>query len=115
MKRTIVSLLCSAALCAAVLPMNAMAAGNQNNAKKATLHERNHNQQERIQQGVKSGELTRRETARLEKEEARIRTNEAFAKADGKITEDERERLNKELNKVSEDIYDQKHDAQEQK
>lgn len=110
MKRTIVSLLCSAALCVTIIPINAVAAKN-----KATLRERNHNQQERIEQGVKSGELTRRETLRLEKEEARIRTDEDLAKADGKITAEERERLNKELDKASHNIYEEKHDAEEQK
>ena len=61
----------------------------------------------------RDGELSRAETRRLEAEEARIRASEARAKRDGKITPAERERLQKELDKASRDIYQQKHDEQE--
>jgi hypothetical protein len=101
MKRIFASLLCGAAMCATVLPVNAMT---------ATINGREHNQQFRIRQGMKSGELTRQETKRLETEEARIRANESRAKRDGKLSPAERERLEKELDKASHDIYQQKHD-----
>ncbi|MBK8121872.1 MAG: hypothetical protein IPK39_24125 [Sulfuritalea sp.] len=42
--------------------------------------------------GVKSGELTGKETARLEKGQAHVQTMEDKAKADGKLTPKERER-----------------------
>jgi len=103
MKRIFVSLLCSAAMCSAVLPVNGLA---------ATINSREHNQQSRIRQGVRRGELTQAETRRLETEEARIRASEARAKKDGKITPAERVRIQKELDKASRDIYQQKHDDQ---
>lgn len=72
-------------------------------------------QKERIKDGVKSGELTRRETRRLAAEQKKIRNDEARAKADGIVTPRERARLNKELNRASRDIHRQKHDNQKRK
>ena len=77
------------------------------------INRREHNQRERIEQGVKSGELTRAETKRLAKEEARIRAVEKRDKADGKITPREALKLDRMLDKTSRDIYKQKHDNQE--
>jgi 2-methylaconitate cis-trans-isomerase PrpF len=76
------------------------------------VDQREANQQARINQGVASGELTRHETKKLEKEQAKIHRTEAKAKADGVVTPQERERLNKMQNKASQDIKNQKHDAQ---
>jgi hypothetical protein len=114
MKRTILNLLCGTVICAGILPVSGFAAAN-NTARPKTpvINQREHNQQERIRQGIRSGELTRRETIRLEEQEARIRVNEKFAKADGKVTPAERARLEKELNRTSQNIYDQKHDNQD--
>jgi hypothetical protein len=70
-------------------------------------------QQARIHQGIRSGELTRNEARRLEAEQARIRTDERFYRADGKLTPRERGRLRKELRHSSHDIYRQKHDRQD--
>ena len=69
-------------------------------------------QEARIQQGVASGQLTPKETYRLEKEQAAINRVEAKAKADGTVTKAERQRLNHLQNRASKDIYRQKHDAQ---
>jgi hypothetical protein len=114
MKRTILNLLCGTVICAGILPVSGFAAAN-NTARPKTpvINQREHNQQERIRQGIRSGELTRRETIRLEEQEARIRVNEKFAKADGNVTPAERARLEKELNRTSQNIYDQKHDNQD--
>jgi hypothetical protein len=80
----------------------------------SSINRREREQQERIRQGERSGELTRREAARLEAEQARIRVNEAYARrSGGELTPQERARLEKELNKSSKDIYQQKHDRQE--
>jgi hypothetical protein len=76
------------------------------------IDQREANQEKRIQQGVKSGQLTGRETARLQGEQARIERAEARAKADGKVTPKERERIAQMQNKASRDIYREKHDAQ---
>jgi uncharacterized membrane protein YebE (DUF533 family) len=116
MKRTILSLVCGALIVTGAIPATGLAAKKAAQAparKTPAINERQHNQQERIRQGIKSGELTRREAVRLEKEEARIRANERRAKSDGKVTAAERARLEKELNKASQDIHEQKHDEQD--
>jgi hypothetical protein len=77
------------------------------------LDQREHNQAQRIRQGVASGELTRPETRRLVRGEARLHRNEALAKSDGVVTARERARLQHEANVESQRIYRQKHDAQD--
>jgi Skp family chaperone for outer membrane proteins len=77
------------------------------------VNQRQHNQRERIQQGVKSGELTRRETGRLAEEQRDIRQLERGYKSDGTLTDAERRDLQHEQNQASRDIYRQKHDEQE--
>ena len=69
-------------------------------------------QDARIQQGVASGQLTAKETYRLEKEQAAINRLEAKARADGTVTKAESKHLNHMQNRASKDIYRQKHDAQ---
>ena len=76
------------------------------------VNQRQHNQRDRIQQGAKSGELTRRETGRLAEEQRDIRQLERGYKSDGKLTEAERRDLHHEQNQASRDIYRQKHDEQ---
>ncbi len=74
--------------------------------------QRDVNQQERIEQGLKSGQLTTREAARLEGEEAKVERDQARALRDGTLSPGEKARLAREQNKVSRDIYREKHDAQ---
>ena len=50
------------------------------------VDQREANQQGRIAQGAASGQLTAKETNRLEKEQAKIDKVEAKDKADGKVT-----------------------------
>ena len=69
-------------------------------------------EQKRIRQGIRSGELTPREIRRLEREQARIRVEEAQAKSDGTVTRQERRRLVRGLNRASRDIYRLKHNRQ---
>ena len=76
------------------------------------IDQREVNQQQRIEQGVNSGSLTPKETAKLEKGEAKIDKMEAKAKSDGKVTEKERKKLTKAQNKESKKIYKEKHDKQ---
>ena len=76
------------------------------------LNQRQHNQQQRIQQGVESGELTRGETRRLAAEQRHIRREDARYKSDGQLTRAERADLNRDQNRASRDIYRQKHDAE---
>lgn len=81
-----------------------------------SIQQRKENQQDRIAQGVKSGQLTPRETANLENKEAHINKEEHnMRKADnGHLTQADKNKINKQQNKVSKDIYDKKHNAKKQ-
>lgn len=74
---------------------------------------RQQNQRARIQQGVRSGELTRRETRHVAEDQRDIRQLERGYKSDGKLTGAERHDLQHEQNQASRDIYKQKHDSQD--
>jgi hypothetical protein len=74
--------------------------------------QRDVNQQNRIEQGLKSGQLTPGEAARLENEQARIERDQARAMQDGKLSPAEKARLAREQDRASRDIYREKHDAQ---
>ncbi len=76
------------------------------------LDAREHNQRDRIVQGVRSGELTRPETRRLIAGERRLHRHERYAKSDGIVTRGERARLQRNANRMSARIYRQKHDLQ---
>jgi len=73
------------------------------------IQKREQNQEKRIDQGVKSGELTPREAGKLEREQAKIKQDEARMKSDGKLTPKERRKLEREQNQASKDIYKKKH------
>jgi hypothetical protein len=73
---------------------------------------RQERQETRIDKGVASGQLTPRETRRLEREQKAVAGAEANAKADGTVTPQERRRLAHMQNGASRDIHRQKHDAQ---
>lgn len=78
------------------------------------INSREHREQQRINQGIRSGELTRREARRLEEGMARIRTDERYARmSGGGISPRERARLEREMNRESRSIYRQKHDGQD--
>lgn len=76
------------------------------------IDKRQANQERRIDQGIASGELTKREAARLERGQDRIDNMENAAKADGVVTRHERRRIHRAQNVESRRIYRQKHDAQ---
>jgi len=76
------------------------------------VNARQANQRARIAQGVRSGELTRRETRKVAEEQKDIRQLERAYKSDGKLTGAERADLHHEQNQASRDIYRQKHDEQ---
>jgi hypothetical protein len=72
-------------------------------------------QDRRIEQGVKSGELTRGETRRLVRGEARIDRMEARAKRNGIVTRRERAHIERAQNRESRRIYRLKHNARVRK
>jgi hypothetical protein len=71
---------------------------------------RQQNQRGRIKAGVVSGEVSRAEAARLRSEQRSIKRAERRAKADGKVTKNERGHLNRKQNRASRKIRRQKHD-----
>ena len=82
-------------------------------ARAGEIKERQQHQQQRIDEGVKSGELTKKETLKLEAEQAKIRRKKRrFKRNDGEIGPKERAKLEQEQDKASKHIYNQKHDAQ---
>ncbi len=72
---------------------------------------RQSNQEQRIQQGVGSGQLTAKETYQLEKGQARVQNMENRAKADGVVTNRERARISQAQNVQSQRIYNKKHNG----
>ena len=99
-----------AALAVAVLvsiPTSARAGG---------IKKRAENQQDRIAQGIKSGQLTAGESAHLESNEAKINKevrNDRTANG-GKLTAQERAQVNRQQNRMSHQIYRDKHNARHQ-
>jgi len=77
------------------------------------VNQREQNQQNRIANGVKSGQLTPGETQRLEKGEQRLQNNQKadMAKDNGHLTKQNQKQLNKEANHMSNRIYKDKHNA----
>jgi hypothetical protein len=79
----------------------------------ARINQRQGREQTRIYHGVRDGQLTARETFRLEREQGRIARYEARSRADGPgLTYRERYRLEHMQDRASRDIYRQRHDAQ---
>jgi hypothetical protein len=80
------------------------------------IKQRKENQQDRIAQGVKSGQLTAGETAKLETKEARLNHEiRADRKANGgNLTNKEKKQINRQQNKLSRQIYRDKHNARQQ-
>jgi hypothetical protein len=77
------------------------------------VNRRETRQQNRIANGVKSGQLTPGETKRLERGEQRLQHNEKkdMAKDNGHLTKKDQRQLNREANHMSKRIYKDKHNA----
>jgi hypothetical protein len=81
--------------------------------KPETITQRKDNQQDRIAQGIQSGQLTPGETKNLETKEAGLNKEEHTMRSDddGHLTAADRAKLNNQQNKLSNNIYDDKHNA----
>jgi hypothetical protein len=77
------------------------------------INERKTDQQARIAQGVKSGQLTAGETSRLEHQEAGINREERGMRAqdNGHLTRSDRKTLHQQQNQESRRIYRDKHNG----
>jgi hypothetical protein len=78
-----------------------------------SIAQRKENQQDRIANGVQSGQLTAGETSKLETKEAAINgeTRADRAANGGKLTAAEKTQINGQQNKLSNQIYKDKHNA----
>ena len=97
-------------LAAGVVAVMAVAAAGR--AQAAPVDRREGRQAARIADGVRDGDLTRRETARLSAEQARIRHEEArYRRDDGRLDPWERRELRREQEQASRHIHRQAHDS----
>jgi hypothetical protein len=85
----------------------------QNTDPKSGVGKRAENQQDRIAQGVKSGQLTAGEAANLETKEAHLNKEASTdRKANGgHLTQGEKAEINKQQNRLSKQIYKDKHNS----
>jgi hypothetical protein len=72
-------------------------------------------QLKKIENGIKSGEITKVETKKLIKQERKLSKLNKKAKADGFISPKEKSKLKKEAKKLDNEIYKEKHDKQKRK
>lgn len=100
-------LLMTVILSALVAPVLAQTATPRIDAREA-------HQQQRIANGVASGQLTAKETQHLEARESKLLADEKAAKADGVVTGKERAKLTREENRDSRAIYKAKHNSKTQ-
>jgi len=95
--------------------LSAVSYAQNNHRHPLNINKRQENQQDRIAQGIKSGELTAREASQLERQEFRINREERrFRQSGDGLTSKERAKLERDLNRESRNIYKQKHDKQDQ-
>ena len=89
--------------------------GRPANPAMSRVGERAHNQQERIANGVASGKMTPGETAKVENQEAHInqQVKDDRAANGGKLTAAEKKQVNKEQNKTSKEIHNDKNKNKE--
>lgn len=82
-------------------------------AQTSEVGQRKDNQQDRIAQGVQSGQLTAGETSNLEKKEAAINQEVHTDRTlnGGKLTPGEKAQVNRQQNRVSGQIYNDKHNG----
>jgi hypothetical protein len=101
------NLLLGAALAALALPLGVQA---------QTIHQRKVNQQKRIAQGVKSGQMTAHETAHVERQETHLNRETRHMRAEngGKLTRADKARVTRQQNHLSREIYRKKHNARVQ-
>src|SRR5271167_3729351 len=112
MNRTVKIAFLSTALAILALPVVAQTT-NPAPVTGESIQDRKENQQDRIANGVKSGELTAGETANLEKKESNLNQEEHDMRSldSGKLTTADKTTLNQQQNKLSNQIYDDKHNA----
>ncbi|HKV94381.1 MAG TPA: hypothetical protein VJW20_17675 [Candidatus Angelobacter sp.] len=81
-----------------------------------TIQDRKDNQQKRIGEGLENGSLTAGEAGKLENKEKNLNGEERDMREDngGKLSAADKAKLTRQQNRLSNNIYNQKHDAQTQ-
>ncbi len=104
-----------AILCGLGLTANAQNTTGSNKEGKGEVNRRLENQNDRINQGAKSGELTKNETKTLRTEEKGLRSEvKAERKANGgHLNKQEKQNFNRQLNRESREIHRDKHNQRE--
>ncbi|HSE11270.1 MAG TPA: hypothetical protein VLB69_01435 [Rudaea sp.] len=103
MQRSLIAVALSLTLCAVAFAQEQPA---------AVATQRDANQQERIEQGLQSGQLSTREAGQLERDEQRLdRTQAHDLKSGGALTPQEKAQIARQQNQVSRDLYRDKHNA----
>ncbi|MCX6317166.1 MAG: hypothetical protein NTW29_07735 [Bacteroidetes bacterium] len=80
---------------------------------KAQTNVRQENQEQRTENGVNSGELTKREQRRIEHQQENIQRLENKAKKDGEVTAREQARISAAQNRASRSIARKKHNGRD--
>jgi peptidoglycan hydrolase CwlO-like protein len=65
---------------------------------------------QKIEQGIEQGTINRKEARRLNKELSKVLNKIERMKADGRITQGERDKIQRDLDKLDRDIFKEKHD-----
>ncbi len=107
-KRLLIASLLTVVTAGATLSFTAAAEAG---TKSPGIDRREARQQGRINQGIRSGALTPRETYRLQRQQANIRAKEARFKSDGNFSQRERHAVKNHLNRSSQSIYRLKHNG----
>ncbi len=83
------------------------------NTADAQVKQHAKNEHHRIKQGVKSGELTKKETKNLVHGQKEIHQDVKAAKADGVVTKDERKDIRQDQRQESRKIFRKKHNKRD--
>ncbi len=97
----------------AVLTASLLAAGGASAQSMSSIDQRQDYQQDRIERGIRDGQITRSEASRLEQGERSIDRAQARARADGVVTPQERARIDRMTDREGRKIYQQSHDRQQ--
>lgn len=75
----------------------------------SVIDNRQQRQENRVQQGLDSGSISKQEQRRLKKEQVRIKRMEKRAQKDGKVTAREKKKISHAQNRASHSISKKKH------
>lgn len=97
------------------LTMTVFCAAGFSQTTKKQVNKRQVTQHKKINQGVKSGELTKKEAAQLKAQQRNINQTKKAAKADGVVTPKEKAIIKKKQNNAAKNIAKKKHNKIDRK